>query len=296
MCYSRSELLSLNLGRSTRLERNTWKRIVSLGINAIRPTHRGSKGSKSRPNLPLQRNIDTQTSPSPSNGAHIKLCLWNARSLRNKTTMFSDYVLEQDIDCAFITESWLKENDPVVMREVTPPGYCFINIPRASVTYGGGIGVLFKNGLKIQLYNIDKPFRTFEYTCVTTNRKDVFYFVIYRPPPSTENGLKTNDFLEEFYHLIELINSMNSNIIIVGDFNLHVDTPDKTDVFAFSYNMYRGLHTNTGTPLILSFRDLMKMLLLTVWSTQDSPIIMSFRFNACSRNPVFKRSRFHLVD
>ena len=38
---------------------------------------------------------------------------------------------------------------------------------------------------------------TFEYVCITNGSNSTTFAVIYRPPPSPANGLKTKDFLEE---------------------------------------------------------------------------------------------------
>ena len=45
----------------------------------------------------------------------IHICLWNAQSVRNKTLLFSDFVLEHDVDIFFLTETWLREDDAVVI-------------------------------------------------------------------------------------------------------------------------------------------------------------------------------------
>ena len=34
----------------------------------------------------------------------LNVCLWNVQSLRNKSTLFTDYVLEHDIDVMIVTE------------------------------------------------------------------------------------------------------------------------------------------------------------------------------------------------
>ena len=54
----------------------------------------------------------------------------------------------------------------------------------------------------------------------------MYLFTIYRPPPSTENGLKhvkTRDLLVEFDKFIEFLNSLNRKVFMAGDFNIHVD-------------------------------------------------------------------------
>ena len=63
--------------------------------------------------------------------------------------------------------------------------------------------------------------------------KSVYYFAIYRPPPSPRNGFTTAEFLSEFDTFVDFVNSLNSKLIIAGEFNLQVDVPTKSDVSHF---------------------------------------------------------------
>jgi len=134
-----------------------------------------------------------------------------------------------------LVETWLKVSDPVVVAELEQPGYRFLSTPRDSINGGGGVGVLFKEEMKWQIFDTEMKFHTFEFACFTTIVKDVFYFLVYRPYPSSENGLKTSQFLIEFDNFVEFINTMSSKIIILGDFNLHVDTLQIWSI-TFSHN------------------------------------------------------------
>ena len=108
-----------------------------------------------------------------------------------------------------------------------------MSIPRSSSDYGGGIGALFKEELRLQSFSTGQSFRTFEHACFTDMAKSVYYFAIYRPPPSTENGFKTSEFLSEFDSFIDFVNSLGTKFLLVGDFNVHVDTPTKWDASHF---------------------------------------------------------------
>ena len=74
---------------------------------------------------------------------YLNICLLNARSVRNKGTRISDYVIDHNVDLIMITETWLNDLDPVVIGELLIPGYSFLSVPRISDTYGGGIGALY---------------------------------------------------------------------------------------------------------------------------------------------------------
>ena len=113
---------------------------------------------------------------------------WNARSLRNKTHLTCDYIMENDVDIMIITESWLKKDELVIIGESTPPpGYAFLSKPRVSDNYGGGIAVVYKEPLKLSFTEPDiRSPCTFEYTCVSglTNQKKFVYllYIDHLPP------------------------------------------------------------------------------------------------------------------
>ena len=74
--------------------------------------------------------------------------------------------------------------------------------------------------------------------------------VVYRPPPSKENCLKTSEYLNDFDDFLTFINSFGSKILMLGDFNIHVDTPNKWDAKRFlmsieTAGLYQHIHEPT---------------------------------------------------
>ena len=76
----------------------------------------------------------------PLNG-NIKFCMLNTRSVRNKTTEFVDFVLENNFDIVALCESWIKPDDNIVIDDITPCGYCFKHVPRPGSKRGGGVAL-----------------------------------------------------------------------------------------------------------------------------------------------------------
>ena len=70
----------------------------------------------------------------------------NARSLRNKTAVFVDHIVEQNIDVCVVTETWLKDKDTA---SICQSGYLFESFPRQSNRSGGGTGVMFNSSLNV---------------------------------------------------------------------------------------------------------------------------------------------------
>ena len=57
---------------------------------------------------------------------------------------------------------------------------------------------------------------------------------IYRPPPSKKNQLSNTLFLEEFSKLMEQLLILPGNLLIVGDFNYHVDNTTDPETIKFN--------------------------------------------------------------
>ena len=159
----------------------------------------------------------------------LKFSTLNARSIRNKTLIIKDFVVDYDVDITAITETWLRDNgDDLIIRELCPTGYKLVHKPRISCT-GGGVGFLYKENIAIEHITYHSEFRSFECLDVTfASSNDIRTLVIYRPPCSTVNGLSVNLFLDEFSTLLEEVVISTSEFLILGDFNFHID--DKNDI------------------------------------------------------------------
>ena len=162
--------------------------------------------------------------------ANLHVAHWNAHSICNKTLLLCEYMLSHDIDIMFLTETWLGVDDLVVMNEITLPGYTFINVPRPEDKHGG-IGILYKSQLNLKLIS-DVAFEAsaFEYAIMSDMNHSLHFAVIYRPPPSVKNQLRTSTFLTDFENFADCLSVLPGKLLLLGDFNLHFDCPEKPDV------------------------------------------------------------------
>ena len=257
--YSRCELLQLRDSEvsNARLPQGVWRTILSLGLekDEFRPTHRGVRAGlkvKQKTNAPTPRMNFSSTSSCDStcSDSYINVCQWNARSVRNKTVTCTEYLLDHNVDIMLITETWLtKEKDPVVIGELTLPGYNFINIPRPTNDDHGGIGILYRCSFKLQVIPFEFYSKTFEFVITSDRQREIYYVTVYRPPPSSENKLTTSQFLSDFDDFLLELNALSGKLILLGDFNMHVDTPNRADVRRFLSSIEEvGLHQHVIGP------------------------------------------------
>ena len=191
------------------------------------------------------------TKEQKSHFTPTNFCLLNARSVNRKELSIKDYVSENDIDILAITETWLQENNnDFSIAEMCPTGYQFHHVRRKN-TRGGGVGLLLKKHIKVKKQS-QKEFSSFEYLDVTLNNYNIFIrtIIIYRPPPSKVNNLRTSMFFKEFCTFLEQVIILSGNILIAGDFNFHVDNTRNSDTITFnkileSFNLQQ--HVNEPT-------------------------------------------------
>lgn len=135
-----------------------------------------------------------------------------------------------------VTETWLRnsENYNFSIAEVCPTGYRFYHVPRKN-SRGGGVGLLIKKQMKVTKQT-QTNFSSFKYldivmTCSTGSTRIV---TIYRPPPSKGNQLNCSLFFEEFCTLAEQLVVSPGNLLIVGDFNYHMDKISNLETVKFN--------------------------------------------------------------
>ena len=71
-------------------------------------------------------------------------------------------------------------------------------IPRSG-NKGGGVAVLYNTALNVELVKVDRSITTFEliHCDVSAQYHRFQLYVIYRPPPSKSNNIKTSTFFAE---------------------------------------------------------------------------------------------------
>ncbi|KAK2141457.1 hypothetical protein LSH36_1095g00036 [Paralvinella palmiformis] len=147
-----------------------------------------------------------------------------------------DFIITNGVDILAITETWLRTViDDHVLSDPIPSGYDILHRAR-----GGGVTVVFKQGLnmkKIVSFTSDvHAYTHFEHLdCyASTGDKPSRLCVIYRPPPSKQNGFTNTMFFDELSSYLNELAVAPQQLIITGDLNFHHDKPDSPDVHQFS--------------------------------------------------------------
>lgn len=217
MCNSINQLDYIHAKRSkykTHRGKRSGLKTKSAGFK-VRPTQCGAN-SHNLVKIKLQ----------PSKAIDLaNLALLNVRSLKNKASILHDHVIENNIDILGLTETWIKHYDSAVCADLTPNGYSFKNIHRPDKK-GGGVGILYKSNLDI-LFHPDKKLASFEHLSATLRTKANSFnlLLIYRPPNASSFSL----FLEEFTENVIDIIASKKEVLIGGDFNIHLDNENDSE-------------------------------------------------------------------
>lgn len=168
---------------------------------------------------------------------NLSLSLWNARSFCNKLPSVTSAIYENGTDVFIVTESWLSDSKKgecisSQFRSLLS-GYEIYSKPRAK-RKGGGVAVIARQNVKVKTNKtpVRSSFESMDLS-ITVKPEVIHLIVIYRPPPSKKNGSTVTQFFQEFTELLESAIVSSGWLVIVGDFNFHVEDTSQSVVQKF---------------------------------------------------------------
>ena len=183
---------------------------------------RHHNNSRHQSNLPVSAfNIR----PVPTSSAHISkqkplnIALFNTRSLNNKSLILNEFITDNILDLLCLTETWQKPLDYLTLNQTTPAEYSYMDNPRTKGR-GGGIAAIHRQDLNPRPLPIPAA-PSFEHLVFKLpGPKPIIIAIIYRPPKPNPS------FLSDFSDFFTQLSLISSSILLLGDFNIHIDFPD----------------------------------------------------------------------
>ncbi len=177
----------------------------------------------------------------------------NVRSIRNKTTYINDHISTCNYDIVVLCETWLTlsdESNEVCVNELVPDGYNIHRVDRNTGQRGGGLAIIYKKNIR-PTFRKHVTFIQFESMMCTINidKHTVCICAVYRPPPTTQNGLTTSAFLSEWSQFMSELTVDSAELIILGDVNIHMDDTSNYNTCKFTESLQTtGLKQHINEP------------------------------------------------
>lgn len=160
----------------------------------------------------------------------VNFGLLNIRSLTGKGHLVQDILTERKLDFLCLNETWQLSGDFTQLNVATPPGFVYICKPRGSGR-GGGLAIIHHERWKVIPVSVP-PLSSLEcIACKISGPIPTIIATVYRPPKPN------SDFLNEVSALLTHLSTLSPNVILLGDFNIHMD--------------------NTALPLTIDFSSLL---------------------------------------
>ena len=158
----------------------------------------------------------------------MKFSLLNAQSTRNKVDFISEYIVNDRINVAAMTETWLSPDDEQIVKDLTLEGYAIHHATRDG-RRGGGVAIISESRYKPTAFPT-QTFTSFETVSVKLSMKKATLILttIYRPPEKP-----IGVFLSDFQTFLEEMLEFPGDIVISGDFNIHLEDRNNSLVARF---------------------------------------------------------------
>ena len=243
--YSLGKLLQL---REKVVHHNEYKIINSQACITIRKLRLNRRpvrrGKKILPRTPVKQNrvnvnnlklIKIQaTFGKIACSKRFSMTLCNVQSLKNKQDVLVELLEENKTDILVCTETWMKSGDEVWFQtsDLYRAGYR-ITEARRQGKRGGGIGLIHKLNVKANKISSgnNEAFEQAVWKLQTSNRT-LHVCAIYRPPDTSERL-----FIDDFTEFMVDVIAEYSNLIVVGDFNMHINKEENPNASIFMDTM-----------------------------------------------------------
>ena len=160
--------------------------------------------------------------------ATISCFLCNARSLNNKIDLIVELLKDNQIDFAFITETWFSQESNTITSIIKLAGYEIEHVYRTKK--GAGVAILWKSHFHVNCNFKRKLYDTFQYTNVEIGGTvKINVICIYRLQETS-----SSEFMSDLDHLLSQYISKSDTIVLTGDFNFHFEKSELNDVIALS--------------------------------------------------------------
>ena len=153
----------------------------------------------------------------------------NAQSLVNKVDEVTQFLLDNQIDIACITETWFSSESGVATFVIREAGYEIDHLFRSK--RGGGVAILWKPCIKVRCNLKAESYESFQYKNILLDgTMKINLICIYRL-----QEVPVSKFMDEIEKLLSTQILKSDTLILTGDFNFHYEISESNYVKALSH-------------------------------------------------------------
>ncbi|XP_053472149.1 uncharacterized protein LOC128602404 isoform X3 [Ictalurus furcatus] len=155
----------------------------------------------------------------------LSVGLWNCQSAVNKADFISAFANHSNLSVLALTETWIHAENAATPAALAS-NFNFSHTSRPN-RRGGGTGLLLSKTWKFTCLSPSCSYTSFEFHAFTvTDPAKMHFLVVYRPPG------QLGKFIDEFDTLLSTIPDDGTPLLVLGDFNIHLDKPHAADFLA----------------------------------------------------------------
>ena len=247
--YDRNQLFAINLNYVTHRTRLNGDTVINVRRLRINKRHRGKRGGirlshKYRQewmihnSINLNNLVQVSLQKAAETTMEVNISTMNTQSLRNKKYVLVEDIETNAVDLCVLTETWLDNTEKDKAGLLSSP----LNMDRLKMytknrigNKGRGIALVSRDKYKVNALAMAELDGFEAQVWKLEVCRDIVLTIVgvYRPPYSVRNCNTVAKFLDEFTPwMVDLITN-HSNIILMGNFNIHVGDKDDAEAMIF---------------------------------------------------------------
>ena len=217
---------------------DTINKIGELGLNKCKARKYNNRYLH-KPKMVNTKNLIQKNTNKKNNSNNIRIATMNTRSVKNKQLQIIKIVELQNIDFIMLTETWLKSTDKdkawVNTSDLNNNNLRLDTVNRMK-RQGVGIALLHKKEYNVTKLETDLQLDTIEHGVwsTTIRNKKLTLVGIYHPPIGSSKDNTHTKFLNKVSKLTQLLITNYTNLVLLGDFNIHTQDTESADSIAYN--------------------------------------------------------------
>ena len=279
--YTREQLINMSSKlkscKYSILSFSAIETIRKLKINK-RPSKLGSRLNKYTSKVNTENLVQIHLGPDQIKTSNVRVGTVNTRSVKNKSDLIIETSKLENLDFLVISEKRLKEEDAhwVATSSLATEEYRIQTINRQG-KQGGEVALLHKNRYQVTRDHNAPQLDLLEYGIWSTRVKNRILTIagLYHPPLGNTRNTPTK-FLDQVSELVQCLFTNHKRLVLLGDFNVHVNRLDNQDTQAYIDTMEAlGLvqHIDQPTHQLGNTLDL-------IYTESLEPILVSYAFTS----------------